>query len=249
MAEDEFNPALKALKRPLWEMHKKGEIMPEADFYSKYYHFSHKPVRDSYPTAVIGKYFRFLFRKVVLWRSLVIVVLLQQILIAITNYVIRVKLETTVKEKPTRHYRVKYFQKMEEIRAVENDEPRVKDPDEWSDTSSHQSMFNSSKVKQQRGLNMGPAKREEPPAITAACAQIGKLIETDAVQKACKLFLLHCCLYFFGFFSQLVGLRVRISTNFIHATTSKTSDALDSHSILSIVVPAILINKNNSKEN
>eukprot|EP00392_Amoebophrya_sp_AT5.2_P017450 g17806.t1 len=43
---EEFNPALVAVKRPVFEHYKKGEIMPEADFYAKYYHFSHKPVRD-----------------------------------------------------------------------------------------------------------------------------------------------------------------------------------------------------------
>ena len=51
-----FDPASKAVVRPLWELHKRGEIMAERDFHKKYAHFSMPRLRDSYHQAVIGRY-------------------------------------------------------------------------------------------------------------------------------------------------------------------------------------------------
>ena len=50
-----FDPDSKAVKRPIWELHKKGEIMAPNDFYKKYSQFSMPTIRDSYNTAVIGR--------------------------------------------------------------------------------------------------------------------------------------------------------------------------------------------------
>jgi len=82
---------------------------------------------------------------------------------------------------------VKYFKRMEEIRGKEpydGVEPE-KDFDTWSDTSSHQSMFKGTMVKQNRGAKTGPAKRQEAPAITEICARIGEYVASQTVQDAC----------------------------------------------------------------
>ncbi len=51
----DFDPAKIAVDRPIWEHHKKGELMPEKNFWSKYASFSMSTIRDSYQTAIIGR--------------------------------------------------------------------------------------------------------------------------------------------------------------------------------------------------
>ncbi|CAD7935362.1 unnamed protein product [Amoebophrya sp. A25] len=137
--EQEFDPSKVAVSRPLWELHKKGEIMPANDFIKKYYNFSSKHMRDSYPAAVVGK--------------------------------------------------IKYYKKLEEIRAAEpqDDRPISDDGKAWSDTSSHQSMFIGTDVKRWRGVKLPPAtsKLGESAAVSEIFDRLGTLIETQMVQDAC----------------------------------------------------------------
>lgn len=133
------------LERPTWELHKKGEIMKESAFYSKYYSFSMPTIRDSYQNALIGK--------------------------------------------------IKYYDKMKRQRAKEAKimqetgqqwpPPTTKEPGAWSDTSSHQSCFRASMVKNKTKVRSG--KAAENPKITEICDRLGKLIETPAVQDVCNV--------------------------------------------------------------
>ena len=82
--------------------------------------------------------------------------------------------------------RIKYNIRMGQIREGEQergvpDKPQ-REYDEWSDCSSQQSMFNDAEFRR-TGITTG--KKGESAAVTELCDRIGKLVETDVVQKAC----------------------------------------------------------------
>lgn len=145
-----------AVVRPTWEMHKKGEIMLEKDFYTKYYNFSMPTLRNAYGNAIIGR------------------IKYHHKMGAVRAKEQRIMEDLSKEKAKTRG------------RSWSQESQTSKDGSTvWSDTSSHQSMFKASQVKGRNKSRIAKAVVKEDPQVTDICERIGRLVETRMVQEAC----------------------------------------------------------------